>query len=658
MESALTETLTFTLILLSIFFLPGALFVHFLLKRELLSFFDKTIVSFGLSLGLLDLVMLFLARAGIALSPLPILSALALGSLALIGVGYTFSFFRKKEGVIVVPAAHTNFTFSKREGLLFLFLLLSTVFIKTLYLKDAILPTATDLGHHMYWSKIITETKKLPVYAKSDIIVDEEGQARVSAPRPIADFIVGEHLPFAAIATLSGLDYLSAFPINFLSLINLLAVLASVSLAWRIGSLLEEKHPSLSGEKIALVTFLLVGPLYALASPQAKFVSGGVVGNTLGNFLIPVILLFFLRALAEKKASFLGLAIFFSFILAYTHHLSVFVLFFLLAGSGIALLAFHWKNLGGIFRVWFSLLLKQEVLLLLAFIAITIVFFGLPSYLDKEAIDSAIGTPTKTTRTGLSFLQATNTVGMAKMAVGLSGLILLLTLPWRRNYGSALLLGWGAMLLVMSLFPGLLLIDIPSNRIGSYLVFPLALFGGLATTALFSFLQEKNRPSSRELPLPSLFSSLLFVTVFTFVIANGFFENSQTIGNRSRGSEAVETFAGSRYLQKHAKADDVVLKDHNYIVADSWMKLFFLRDYSYPLSRGFFSRYAEGGSRHEQCTLAMISIPNTLQGKECYEDTGVNLVVVNPHFDATQFEKSPSFSRLYASDALHIYARH
>ena len=121
-------------------------------------------------------------------------------------------------------------------------------------------------------------------------------------------------------------------------------------------------------------------------------------------------------------------------------------------------------------------------------------------------------------------------------------------------------------------------------------------------------------------------------------------------------SEAtLETFAAADFLSRRTNLSDVVLKDHNYIVADAWIKHFFLRDYFFPLSRGYFSRYENND--HERCTLDMIAIPNTPRAKDCFRGTGVNYILVNPQFDAPQFEKSPDFSRVYSSDKIHIYAR-
>ena len=145
------------------------------------------------------------------------------------------------------------------------------------------------------------------------------------------------------------------------------------------------------------------------------------------------------------------------------------------------------------------------------------------------------------------------------------------------------------------------------------------------------------------------------LTILVFSLGNGTLDNNQTLLPKSKALSVLQTFAASRYLAEHNEGENI-LKDHNYIVADSWMKLFFLRDYAYPLSRGLFGRYADNPDR-EQCTLSMISVPNTARGEKCYDELGVSLVAVNPHFDTAQFEKSERFSRIYASDDIHIYER-
>jgi len=548
------------------------------------------------------------------------------------------------------------FSFSKYQAWLFLLLIVLTFLIKTVYLSHAVLPTATDLGHHMYWSKVISETGTLPFYGKQEIETTESGDYVLSDdPKPIADFIIGEHLPFAALNIFSKVDYFTAFPVVFLFLINILSVLALVSLAHRLASGLKDvftKNSIFSGENVALATLLLFGPLYTLASPQAKFVSGGVVGNTFGNLFIPLIILAYYRAFKEKSPAFLGLGFFLTFTLAYTHHLSTLILIFALVFSALLYLVFNWNEVGDSIRSWTKIVI-HPVSLMMIFLMVAFFFLvAMPTYIETNAVGTAIGTPTKSTRTGLSFLQVTFSSGEARVALGLTGGALLLFLRSRLTYAGAFLLGWSIILLIMTFAPDTLFIDIPSNRIGAYLSFPLGILAAFSLVALFAFLKN----SQRSFYLPGLLILLIGFSLLIFSFGSGSYDNNQTLLPESKALSALETFNASSYLAEHNGADDVILKDHNYISADSWMKLFFLRDYSYPLSRGFFKRYEDNPDR-EQCTLLMISVPNTPRGEKCYAETGTNLVVVNPRFDATQFEKSDKFSRIYASQDIHIFKR-
>jgi hypothetical protein len=92
-------------------------------------------------------------------------------------------------------------------------------------------------------------------------------------------------------------------------LINLLSVIAVTALAFRLAPALR-----INPEHAALFVFLILGPLFALASPQTKFVTGGVVGNIFGNLFIPAILLLLYRGLLEKKPLSLAAGVFFTFV--------------------------------------------------------------------------------------------------------------------------------------------------------------------------------------------------------------------------------------------------------------------------------------------------------------------------------------------------------
>jgi hypothetical protein len=499
----------------------------------------------------------------------------------------------------------------------------------------------------MYWSEVIRKTKALPNYEKIEIVVDPvTSAATIAPPRSIPDFIIGEHLPFAFLSELSGLDFTSAFPILFLHVINLLSVLAVTALAFRIA---QSCGKDIRPEYVALLTLLILGPLFALASPQAKFVTGGVVGNIFGNCLIPAILLLFYRGLREQRSLFIALGLFFAFTTAYTHHLSTLVLTFVLTGALLATALGLTITNRDFLRNWIRLAFSPAVLSFLLLAGLFMGLVALPTYLDTAAIDSAIGTPTKTTRTGLSFFQVSNSIGMGKVALGLFGLILAAFALRRRPIESGFVLGWGGTLLVMAMYPEFLFLDIPSGRIGSYLAYPTALAAAFALAWLTASLWQRST-------LPIFFRTLTLAAIAVFLIGSGSFDNASSLTWKDRSRELVQTFAATKYLAAHTNGE-MILKDHNYLSADAWMKLFFLRDYGYPLSRGLFGRYAEGGNRRERCTLAMISTPNTAEGETCYQTTGVRYLVVNPEYDRAQFEKSDSFSKLYTSQTTAIFER-
>lgn len=651
---ALKETVLFSIAVGIFLFAPGWVILSlFFNKRNQLLPFETLIFSFGISVGLIDFLMILLGKMHILLSPTALITSI-------IATLILFLFVSKIPVLLGGDTAFKyeniqKYVFSHKQKMLFIVLVALTICIKSIFLAYAVLPTATDLGHHMYWSKFIAVTGTLPLYGKQEIITGSNGAYTLSTPEPIADFIIGEHLPFAALSIVTKLDFFSAFPVNLLLLVNLLSLLALAALALRLTA--DIYHPLFSKkiftpQNVGLAALFFFGPLYSLASPQAKFISGGVVGNTFGNFFIPLIILAYYRAFKEKGSGFLALGFFLTFTLAYTHHLSTLVLLFILITSaGIALL-FHCETLGTTLRGWLKLMLTPAPIIVLFFACTFFFLIAMPTYIETNAVGTALGTPTKTTRTGLSFLQVTFSSGEARVALGLAGIALLLAFATRTRYGGAFLLGWSIILLLMTLEPQWLLIDIPSNRIGSYLSFPLGMLSAIAAVAFFATF----RSGIATFRIPYFLFLIASSSLFVFSAGSGSFDNSQALLPKSKAFDTVQTFAASQYLAEKTTSGDIILKDHNYIVADSWMKLFFLRDYTYPLSRGFFKRYEDNPSR-EQCTLLSISVPNTPSGEKCYTDLGIDYVAVNPHFDAVQFEKSGKFSRVYTSDSIHIYKR-
>lgn len=638
--------LLFYIAIILVLFLPG----YFLLlalfrKTKSFSALEKFVISFGLSIISIDFLMLLLGKSGIAITRLSVLSAILVFILICRAVKYALDSSRKTPESVSEEKIDAQFSFSKNQAVLIILLLFLTIFIKTAYLADSIFPTATDLGHHMYWSKLISQTGEIPVYQEKDII-EVGGKYEISQPQKIADFIVGEHLIFSAVNLISGKDFISAFPSLILFLVNIMGILAMFVLALR----LFENYPY--GKNAAILALFLLGPLYAISSPQVKFVSGGVVGNIIGNFFIPLALYFYFRAFQEKKPIFLSTALLVTAGLFYTHHLSSFIFIFIAVFALAIFLFFNIKNIFSYLQSWRKIILSPSVIIVLAAIFIFLFFIYTPSYIETKAVETAVGGPSKSTRAGLTFTQLKFTVGEARMALGLFGLLLLFFNKKRKSYPHAFLAGWLVSLFAMSLKPQWLYLDLPSGRIANYLSYPLAIAGAFALAWLFH--KAKNSESKNYYLNPKIFFGFC-VLIFSFIAASGFYDNSQSLVKNDNSLPALQTFHAAGYLAKKTESTDVVLKDHNYIVADSWIKLFFMRDYNFPLSRGFFKRYEDTAKEREKCTFWMISAPNMAEGKKCFADTGVNFVMVNPKFDGPQFIKSGNFWQIYSNEEISIY---
>lgn len=644
----LIEQLLFFSVLAFIIFLPGYLiFISIFGKSRVFFNLEKISIFFGLGFGFVTFLMLILSRAGINLNRASLLISITFSCLFF----YAVFMIRKYLGNfsnINVPHDHS---FNKKQSAIIILLLLLTIFIKTTYLEKTIFPTSTDLGHHMYWSKLIAESGMIQPYRESDIIATN-GNFTINSPQPIADFIIGEHLIFSAVAILGGFDFISAFPSLVLLLMNVFSVIS----VFIVSHEFFKNRPN--GKNIAIATLFFIGPLFALSSPQAKFVSGGVIGNTMGNFFIPLILYFFIRALREKSSSFMSIALFLSLSLAYTHHLSTFVLIFILAFSFTFIIIQFGKDIFKEAIGWLKIFFSIPSLSVIFFGIFMVFFIYTPTYLNSAAVNTAVGSPTKATRTGLSFSQLASSSGDSRIILGIIGLILLVFLYKSRDYGKSILIAWASSLLIMSLWPSLLFIDIPSNRIANYVAMPLSILSAFT----FFFLLEKARffesGSHHNMKSFLIKPSYLLASVFFFIAyssANGLFDNSASLSTGQKNEDAVQTFESSKYLSSHVDSRDIVLKDHNYITADSWIKLFFMRDYNFPLSRAYFKRYEDENKPREQCSLLMISLPNSEVAKKCYLGTGTDFLMVNPEQDGMQFKKSRDFWQVYQSSKISIF---
>lgn len=625
-----------------VLFVPGYFLILATLLNKKLSSLESFVIAFGLSIVIVDFLMIILGKSPFHITRVSVFSAIILFSL----ICFIIYFFRNKKNTetVLIEEIKPSDRLPRKSAALILLIIFLTIFIKTIYFKDTIFPTTTDLGHHMYWTKVITTTGNLPQYEKADIGQD----LTIGAPRPIADFIIGEHLIFAAIGLLSGAGFISAFPALVLFLVQIMSLLAIFILTREIF-----KKSSEYGDTIAILALFLIGPLYALASPQAKFVSGGVIGNTLGNLLIPLAIYFYIRAFSEKKSLFLAWALFTSLGLAYIHHLSTFVFIFIALFTLIAFIALNFRIVVSETSKLIKLFISPSVLAVLAMGIIFIFFIYTPTYLNSTAIDTAVGAPSKSTRTGLTLAQLKTTAGEARFAFAVAGIILLFFARKIGKYRQAFLIGWIGALTLMSLRPDWLFVDIPSNRIASYIVFPFAIVAACMLAHSFILLKERSENINKNYLSP-FFILITFFAFMIFASANGFNDDAQSLNTDSSTNKALQTYAASEYLVDHTNSGDIILKDHNYLSGDTWIKLFFMRGYNYPLSRGYFKRYEDSASR-EQCTNLMISTPNTFNAEKCFAGTKTNFIMLNPLMDSGQFNKLKNFWQIYSSDEVGIF---
>jgi hypothetical protein len=493
--------------------------------------------------------------------------------------------------------------------------------ITTRFLAKDIVPNNTDLGHHIYWSRMITEKESLPEYNTG------------------GEVVVGEHIVFAALSKITGVSLLSFFPVFVLSLANFLSFMAVYCLSLRI----------FKSQKSAWAAFFILGVLYAIPEPFGKFVSGGVVGNVWGNFLIPLVLLSLLLAHSKKSAGFLAAGIFLSFGLAFIHHLSTLVLILVITGTLLVQLFFSFLDRRPFFTPWRKLLLNPLPLIMLVLAVIFVFGVYIPDYLGKEVVAGVAQAPIKDTHQGVSLKSFILSLGEWRVLLGVSGLGLFIFRKKRKkqyaDFPTALALGGIGILGVLCFFPELIKIDLPSRRVVNYLAAPLAAFAGYFV--VFSFNQFRSKLS------PQVFTviSAVFLTALTL---NGLGSSLKNFQADYHFPETVQVYRASEYLASRTTKDDLILKDHTNLAADTWIKFFFLRGYDYLLSRTFDYKYEQSRSR-EQCTFLMATVPESTEGKNCFSQTGVRFLFLKNGVDNFFFNASPNFSRIYESPEAVIY---
>lgn len=647
MPVEIKQLFLFGLSILGTILIPG----YFILKaldprRALFSLLERFAIAFPLGLAVLDAWMLILNKGGIMIGVysvwLPMIFLIIL-------LRFVYA-WRLGRGPLGPPEEEELFSFSPNQLRTILLIIFLAIFVRSIYLSANIFPLSTDLGHHMYWSQEIADSGRIPEYNKRDIIVSD-GRYAISEPEPISDFIVGEHLPFAAILALTGIPATSFFPIIFLLIVDLSGLAVFFCLALRLFSNWS------TGRNMAIFALLLIAAIFSLSPPQAKYLAGGVVGNILGNLLFLTTAYFVVRYFGEKRPSLMTLALFSAMMLFFTHHLTGLILLLALILSIIVFGLVNLSRIGQLLREYGRPLLAWQILLFAVFAAFFVVWVYTPSYLKNTAVDKVVGEVTKEEHGGLTTQQFRYVVGEPRFALGLAGILVCLWLVWRsfreRNnlnvFGPVLLLGWSAVILAISLIPQVIRINIPSARVANYGSYPLALIGGLVFFTAFG----RNRSSlNRTLAISTVTILILFS------LSSGFFDDGEYRDKYSPTdtSQAFAIRTASQYLAERIAPADWIVQDHINLRGDSWTKLYFKRDYNFPLFRALLVRY-ENNDRSEKCTLWMISDPTTPDSRRCFEELNVRYTLVDPRTDAAQFEKDSTFWKVFDTDKAVVFYR-
>jgi hypothetical protein len=631
MLTIIQNDLFFLLSLAFVVFAPGySLVLAIFGKSTALSSLERFVLSAGIGIVGVDFLNFAYSKLNIPLTQISEITGIVFLSAVCYGI-YKFRNLPKED-----KKESDLFHFSKNQFILILLLIFLTFFIKTVYLSGSIAPTATDMGHHLYWTKLMTETHTLPTY---------DG---------MPDFIIGEHVVLGVIQMISGADFFSAFPVLFLLFIDMLGIFTVFILTLRL----------FGNKTIAILTLLFLGVLYAVSSPQAKFVSGGVMGNIFGNFLMPLAIYLYLRAFSflgskdfkidKYSKTFLSLAIFITFGLFYTHHLTSFIFLFVFALLVPIFIIVNYKDI----EIWgkrvSALIFSPWVLGILALCLFFFFFVFTPTYIRGSAVGTAVGAPSKETRVGLTLDNIKSSIGEARLDLGFLGLIILILSYRKKSFGYTAIAAWAIMIFIMSTYPKILFVNLPSTRIGNYLSYPLAILSAYGLYGLFS---PQILKFSTKRPLPENIFKTAFILILTFVLIEGIADSASAFKKQDSNTELAETFNASAYLVKNTTKKDILLKDHNYITADSWIKLFFMRGYTYPQSRGYFKRYEDPTKPREMCTLYMISDPAGEAAKACFEDSKTNFLMVNPRYDSGQFQRLSNFNQVYVTKDIAVYYR-
>lgn len=623
----------------AVFFLPGFSLLYLFRRSLKLTTIEYLVLSAGVSISVVNLVILALNKLGWPFTAGNLANALFLAA-ALPFVFSTFPSWKtflpdkksaKEDDKTETEPESTTKDFSvipmnKAAFVSGLVLLAILFLVVTRFLATDIVPNNTDLGHHMYWAEIMRTEQKIPNYDTDEVIV-------------------GEHIPFMVVAAITKISLLSAFPVIMLFFFNVLGIMAIYALALRI----------FRSHFIAWTSLAFTGVLYAISAPMGKFVVGGVVGNIFGNLFIPLIILTFLLSISNKKSEMLCLSIFLLQGIFYIHHLSTFLLVFIIAGS---LLIYGVANIERkSFREKAGNLLKTALsplpLLAVALFLFTLGYVYIPSYISEDSVTTVAQAPTKDTHLGISLNSFIASTGDWRAALGLMGLIIYVYAASKnRSFsraGTAAMLSWTLVLLLLGFYPQAFMVDLPSRRVANYLVVPLSI---LAAYSLALILKTMRSGIERRL------ASAVMLTLGLSLFLNGYADSLSYYVPQSQAKSAVQVYHASAYLAEKTTEEDIILKDHANITADSWIKFFFLRGYNYLLTRTFDYKYLDpDNSGRETCTREMTIAPDSREGLSCYQKTKTGYVFLKKDYDNFLFDASDNFGKIYENDFIVIYKR-
>ncbi len=642
---ALFDYLVFVLTFFSLVLLPGYLLARLLITEKNLAWFGKALSKnfrpylnryfyflFAPATGLVfvNFLMIFLDYWQIKFS----FWSLTFFSLFCLIAGFFFVKKQKSNGL------KKSISTKKSLFLLLALIWIFTVTIRVLFYLPDVLPQDTDLGHHMYFSQNIVSQGKVPAYDTAEVII-------------------GEHLIFAFLSITTNISLLSALPLILLAFFNLLTALSIAFFTF-----------VLTGKsRTALLALAFFGAYYTIDPPQGRYVNGGVVGNTFGNYLIcSILILVFLfgfswfKSLKQdcKKIKYSALSSILALILIllvgilYTHHLSSFLLlfnlffFFLfwLFATFFILKKESRKISQHIFLFVKNLFFSPQLIFVLIFIFILTAFVYLPFYLENNAVETVAREPLKASHTGIEWASLPGKFGWLKIIFSVFGLALIFkNFSWLKF---AFVFSWFLPLFLLSFFPQIFNISIPSRRVATYLIFPLTVLSAYGLAFFLSAM--KTRLDNRR------FILVLFILIAIFLF-DGTKDFRSTYSSLNKFQETVELYEASKYLAEKTETNSVMLKDHSTLSGDSWIKFFLQRGYDYFISRTYDYKYETVDPYNEidTCPREMIIVPDSKQSKSCYGQTQTNYVILKPKGDDFLFWKSDFFDPIYSSESIAIF---